>query len=73
MAAQGKVCGNAIVVDVPLQGGFGPGLPISGDTLYSVTALGVGRNDADTDLYADVDATPSFDYTLGSSTGGASC
>jgi hypothetical protein len=40
--------------------------------LYNVTALSGGRN-ADNDLYADVDATPSFDYVLGSATGGATC
>jgi len=31
-----------------------------------------GRN-ADVDLYADVDASPSFDYVLGSALGGATC
>ena len=33
--------------------------------LYNVTGLSGGRN-ADNDLYADVDATHSFDYVLGS-------
>jgi hypothetical protein len=31
-----------------------------------VTALTFGRNAATDDLYADVDATQPFDYTLGS-------
>jgi hypothetical protein len=34
--------------------------------------LSGGRNGAN-DLYADVDATRSFDYVLGSNTGGSSC
>jgi hypothetical protein len=58
----GRVCGNALVIDAPLAA-FGKA--ITGDRLYSVTALGVGRNGTD-DLYADVDATHSFDYVLGS-------
>lgn len=49
---------------MPIQGGFGPGRPILSPTLFGVTALTAGRNDAVTDLYADVDATPSFDLTL---------
>jgi len=65
----GHVCGNTLVVDVPLSA-FGS--PITGPVLYNVTALSGGRN-ADQDLYADVDATPSFDYVLGSAAGGASC
>jgi len=69
-AATGRICGNTITIDVPLSG-LGP--PILGDRLYSVTALAVGRNDDTTDLYADVDASPSFDYVLGSSSGGAGC
>jgi hypothetical protein len=65
----GHVCGNTFVVDVPLST-FGQ--PITGPVLYNVTALSGGRN-ADDDLYADVDATRSFDYVLGSSRGGSSC
>jgi hypothetical protein len=65
----GRVCGNTLVADVPLSA-FG--VPIPGPLLYNVTALSGGRNAAE-DLYADVDATPSFDYVLGSSTGGATC
>ena len=68
-AVTGHVCGNTLVADVPLSA-FGA--PVSGPLLYNVTALSGGRN-ADNDLYADVDATPSFDYVLGSAAGGASC
>jgi len=66
---QGKVCGSALVVDVPLSG-FGN--PIQGALLYNVTALSGGRN-ADNDLYADVDATHTFDHVLGSAKAPASC
>ncbi|MGB2952293.1 MAG: hypothetical protein WBB74_02735 [Gaiellaceae bacterium] len=65
----GHVCGNTLVADVPLSG-FGQ--PVQGALLYNVTALSGGRN-GDDDLYADVDATHSFDYVLGSSRGGSSC
>jgi hypothetical protein len=65
----GHVCGNTLVADVPLSG-FGS--PVSGPLLYNVTAVSGGRNSAD-DLYADVDATRSFDYVLGSNKGGSSC
>jgi hypothetical protein len=65
----GKICGNTIVIDAPLSAFGGP---VDGPLLYNVTALSGGRN-ADDDLYADVDATPSFDYVLGSGTGGPSC
>ena len=44
----------------------GFGVPIDGTTLYNVTAFTFGRNDSFDDLYADVDATPPFDYVLGS-------
>ena len=65
----GHVCGNTLVADVPLSG-FGD--PINGALLYNVTAISGGRNGPD-DLYADVDATRSFDYVLGSNQGGSSC
>jgi hypothetical protein len=65
----GHVCGNTLVADVPLSA-FGA--PVTGPVLYNVTGLSGGRN-ADNDIYADVDATPSFDYVLGSASGGASC
>ena len=67
--ATGKVCGNTIQVDVPLSG-FGR--PIRGTTLYSVTAFAFGQN-GDIDLYADVDATHTLDYTLGSNVSSSSC
>ena len=54
---------------MPLSG-FGN--PINGPLLYNVTALSGGRN-ADNDLYADVDATHSFDYVLGSAKAASSC
>ena len=57
MTATGRVCGNTISVDVPVNGGFGIGLPV-GNKLYNVTAFTFGRNDAN-DIYADVDASHS--------------
>ena len=71
MAATGRVCGNMISIDVPINGGFGVGLPL-GNQLYDATAFTFGRNDAN-DLYADVDATHSFDFALGGATGGSVC
>jgi hypothetical protein len=65
----GHVCGNTLVADLPLSA-FGA--PVNGALLYNVTALSGGRN-ADNDLYADVDATPSFDYVLGSARAGSTC
>jgi hypothetical protein len=67
-AVPGKVCGNSIVIDAPLTA-FGA--PV-GNTLYSVTALTIGRN-VDAESYADVDATGSFDYALGQTTTTPSC
>ncbi|HUS11719.1 MAG TPA: hypothetical protein VMZ30_14730, partial [Pyrinomonadaceae bacterium] len=32
----GSIVGNVITIDVPLQGGFGPGRPIQGSALYNV-------------------------------------
>ena len=66
---QGRICGDSIVVDVPLTG-FGR--PINGSKLYNVTGLTLGRDDSTADIYADVDASPAFDYTLGSGSA-ASC
>jgi hypothetical protein len=68
--ATGTRCGSSLVVDVPLQG-FG--FPVGGTTLYSATAFTAGRNDDLTDIYADVDATPSFDFSLGTVTAGPAC
>ena len=62
--ATGSVIGNTITIDVGLNTGFG--VPIDDSKLYSVTAFTFGRNDNAGDLYADVDATPPFDYALGS-------
>jgi hypothetical protein len=60
----GKIEGNTITIDVGLGTGFGS--PVLGKTLYNVTAFTFGRDDSYDDLYADVDATEPFDYTLGS-------
>ena len=63
VAAKGSVS-DTITVDVPLQRGFGANRPIPGPLLYSVTGFTFGR-DGDADLiYADVDATHAFDFTL---------
>jgi len=63
----GSRSGNTICIDVPnfLTTGFGAGRPINGSVLYNVTAFSGGRNDATTDVYADVDATRSFDFQVG--------
>ena len=64
VAAKGSVSENTITVDVPLQGGFGANRPIQGPLLYTVMGFTFGR-DGDADLiYADVDATHAFDFTL---------
>ncbi len=62
VSATGSISGNVITIDVPLQGGFGANRPIYGSTLHNVTALSGGRNGTPYDVYADVDATKSFDY-----------
>jgi hypothetical protein len=67
-AVQGRRCGNAWVIDVALTA-FGR--PV-GSTLFSVTGLTFGRN-ADTDIYADVDVAPGFDFALGSTASVPSC
>jgi hypothetical protein len=67
--ATGKLCGSTIQVDVPFSG-FGR--PINANTLFSVTALGYGQN-ADDDIYADVDMSRSFDYTRGSNISATGC
>jgi hypothetical protein len=63
----GLISGNTICIDVPnfLTTGFGAGRAINGSVLYNVTAFSGGRNDAMTDIYADVDATRSFDFQVG--------
>jgi hypothetical protein len=66
VTATGSIVGNTIRIDVPVQGGFGPNRPVLGGKLLNVTALSGGRNSGvPYDFYADVDATKSFDYTLG--------
>jgi hypothetical protein len=61
--ATGKICGGTTIqVDVPFSG-FGR--PVNGNTLFSVTGLAYGEN-ADDDIYADVDASHVFDYVRGS-------
>jgi hypothetical protein len=63
----GSVSGSVITIDVPLQGGFGANRPIFGNTLYNVTALSAGRGNLGMqigDIYADVDATKSFDFAV---------
>ena len=62
--AAGRISGNTITIDVGVKTGFG--VPISGTTLYNVTAFTFGRSNNVDDLYADVDATDAFDYVLGS-------
>jgi hypothetical protein len=64
VTATGSISGNVITIDVQLDGGFGPGRPILENTIRNVTALSAGRNDASTDIYADLDATKAFDYPL---------
>ncbi len=68
----GSIHGNTICIDVPNFNttGFGAGRPINGTFLYNVTAFSGGRNDAMTDIYADVDATRSFDFPLGNVSAG---
>jgi len=56
------VSGNTITIDVPLASGFGT--PVHGTTLYNATAFTFGRDDATADIYADVDASPTFDVRL---------
>jgi hypothetical protein len=61
-AASGSISGNTITINVGLNTGFG--VPVVGTKLYSLTAFTFGRNDSVDDLYADVDATQPFDYTV---------
>lgn len=65
IAATGQVQGNTICVDMPLAA-FGATRPINGTTIFSVTAFSGGRNDGLTDIHLESDATPAFDYLLGS-------
>jgi hypothetical protein len=63
IAVTGQVSSNTICIDLPLTA-FGAGRPI-GNTLFNVAAFSAGRDNAATDVYADVDSTRSFDFTLG--------
>jgi hypothetical protein len=63
-SATGTISSNTIRIDVPVQGGFGPNRPVLGGSLFNVTALSAGRNSTPYDVYADLDATKSFDYPL---------
>jgi hypothetical protein len=65
--ATGAISGNTVTIDVGLNTGFGA--PIASKRLYNVTAFTFGRTNNLDDLYADVDATPSFNYDLGSAKG----
>jgi len=65
--ATGKIEGTTITIDAGLNTGFG--VPITGKTLYSVSAFTLGRSNCVDDLYFDVDATEAFDYVLGSDAG----
>jgi hypothetical protein len=67
----GSINGNRICIDVPNfnTSGFGAGRAINGTVLYNVTAFSGGRNNSMTDIYADVDATRSFDFPLGNISG----
>ena len=60
--ANGRIQGNRMVIDVPLDG-FGAGRPILGNRLFSMTGVTMGRN-ATQDIYADVDSTRPFDLRL---------
>ena len=48
------------------------GRPVNGNKLYSVTGLTFGQN-AEDDIYADVDAGRAFDYTRGSNISSTGC
>ncbi len=61
-AASGSIKGNTITINVGLNGGFG--VPVTGKKLYSLTAFTFGRNNPVDDLYADVDATQPFDFSV---------
>jgi hypothetical protein len=60
----GQIAGSTITIDVGMRTGFGS--PIDGKTLHNVTAFTLGRDSDVDDLSADVDATPAFDYQVGS-------
>jgi uncharacterized repeat protein (TIGR01451 family) len=62
---------RTITVEVPIQGGFGAGRPIKGDTIYNVSGFSFGRNQVPANptvtsdvLYTEADSTRSFDFGL---------
>ena len=66
----GSVSGDTFCIDLPLSL-FGANRPI-GNTLYNVVAFSGGRNNVADDVYTEGDSTPSFDFTLGT-TSSVSC
>ena len=69
--AVGQRDGDTLCVDMPLTA-FGASRPINGTKLFSVTAFSGGRNGSVSDIHLESDATPAFDYTLGSA-GSSTC
>ncbi len=69
--AAGCAANNTLVIDVDLASGFA-GHPINENKLFNVTAFTGGRLTA-SDVYADLDSTRAFDYTLGGSAHSAPC
>jgi hypothetical protein len=72
VVASGCTGGNTIVIDVSMSNGFGANRPFNGNKLYSVTAFTGGRL-ASSDVYADLDSTRAFDYTLGGGSQASPC
>jgi uncharacterized repeat protein (TIGR01451 family) len=62
---------RTITVEAPIQGGFGAGRPIKGDTIYNVSAFSFGRSSVPANptitsdvLYTEADSTRSFDFSI---------
>jgi uncharacterized repeat protein (TIGR01451 family) len=62
---------RTITVEVPIQGGFGAGRPIKGDTIYNVSGFTFGRSPVPANptvtsdvLYTEADSTRSFDFSI---------
>ncbi len=70
--AAGCSANNTIVIDVSLENGFGANRPINDNLLHNVTAFTGGRLTA-SDVYADLDASKSFNYTIGGGAHSAPC
>jgi uncharacterized repeat protein (TIGR01451 family) len=71
VTATGSVSGTTITVQVPIQGGFGTGRAIRGDTIYNVSGFTFGRKPVPANptvtspvLYTEADATRSFDFDI---------